>query len=117
MSTSRHRLVVLALLPASALLAACGGDEGEPPTAAATPAEVLIEDSRFELVVPAGTEVTFTNLDRATHTVTSSEGSAAEFDSGDLGEGDEFRQRFAEPGTYDYFCEVHPTMRSTVVVE
>ena len=80
---------------------------------------VTIEQSRFSpdpLEVAAGTEVTFENLDPFAHTVTSAEGSAVEFDSGDLGQDATFTQTFDEAGTYAYFCEIHPTMRAEVVV-
>lgn len=106
------------LLVATALVAACGDDDAT--DAGDASASVTIERSRFgprELTVGSGTEVSFENLDRAAHTVTSADGSALAFDSGDLGEGDVFTQTFDEPGTYDYFCEVHPTMRASVVVE
>ena len=123
MPSSRALVGPAALLVAASVLTACGGGGGsssEGSSEGAGTDEVLIERSRFEpdeLTVPAGTEVTWTNLDRATHTVTSAEGSALEFDSGDLALDDEFSQTFDDAGTYDYFCEVHPTMRSTVVVE
>jgi plastocyanin len=39
------------------------------------------------------------------------------FDSGSMSEGDEFSFTFEEAGTYAYFCQVHPTMRGTIVVE
>lgn len=109
------------LLATTALVAACGDDDDA--TAAdgdAAAAEVTIERSRFEpreLTVAPGTEVTFENLDLASHTVTSAEGSDLAFASGSLGEGAVFTQTFDEPGTYDYFCEVHPTMRGSVSVE
>lgn len=91
--------------------------EDAPAEGAAT---VTIEQSRFserELVVPVGTTVTFINLDGFAHTVTSSEDSPLAFDSGTMNEGAEFTVTFDEPGTYAYFCEVHPTMRATVVVQ
>lgn len=116
-----RRLVLPCVAAAAVFFAACGGessDGGE--DADAPPAEVTIEDSRYlpqELTVPIGTEVTFTNLDRATHTVTVDEDGPGEFDSGDLGLEEQFRHTFTESGTYDYFCEVHPTMRASVVVE
>lgn len=88
-------------------------------TSAATPSTVEIERSRFdtvELVVPAGTTVTFRNLDEFAHTVTSREGSPVAFDSGDLARGETFSFTFDEPGEYRYFCRIHPTMRAVVVV-
>jgi len=133
----RTRTTLIAtLLLASTALAACGGDDDEAATGGADettetteasggaePAadpEVSIERSRFEpdeLVVDVGTEVTWTNLDAFAHTVTSAEGSEATFDSGEMLEGDTFARTFDEAGTYEYFCELHPTMKSTVVVQ
>lgn len=128
----QNRTFLLAtVLAAGALLGACGSEDPADPGgaqaapgagAAATAAEaatVTAERSRFgprEVTIAAGGEVTFQNLDAAAHTVTSAEGAALAFDSDDLAEGDEFVQRFDEPGTYDYFCVIHPTMKGTVVV-
>jgi plastocyanin len=124
MRLHRSRLVVAALV-ATALLPACGDDdETAADTADHTPAEgtdvVTIEGSSFlpdELTVAAGSEVTWENRDPFAHTVTSAEGSAVAFDSGELDEGDTFAQTFDEAGTFDYVCEIHPSMKSTVVVE
>ncbi len=131
----RNRPILLAaVLAAGALLGACGGDDAsdadsaqpapaaaaEPGAAAVEAATVTAERSRFaprDVTVAAGGEVTFRNLDAAAHTVTSAEGAALAFDSGDLAEGDEFVQRFDEPGSYPYLCVIHPTMKGTVVVE
>jgi plastocyanin len=126
MRLNRTALVAGTLL-AGTLLAACGDDddaatdvEEQTEQVAAESAAVTIERSRFEpdeLTVAVGTEVTWENLDAFSHTVTSDEESSLAFDSGDMAEGDTFAQTFDEAGTYEYFCEVHPTMRSTVVVE
>ena len=123
MRLNRTALVAGTLL-AGTLLAACGDDDdtaADPgPDAAGEPAAVTIERSRFEpdeLTVTVGTEVTWENLDAFAHTVTSDEESPLAFDSGEMAEGDTFSQAFDEAGTYEYFCEIHPTMKSTVVVE
>lgn len=120
-----HRLPALLVVAATAALGACGADDA--PTAAdsppaederAQPVVVAIEQSRYErrtVMVRAGTAVTFRNLDLAAHTVTSPE-DGTPFDSGDLAEGEELVARLDEPGTYEYLCEIHPTMRGTVVV-
>lgn len=124
---SAGRLAVALAVTGAFALSACGGDDtssatstperaGDPPTAAT----VSIEQSRFlpdELTVDAGTTVEFVNEDPFAHTVTSKEGGPVQFDSGDLGQDEAFEQTFDEPGTYDYFCEIHPTMRASVVVD
>ena len=63
---------------------------------------------------PVGTPVTWTNLDPTAHTVSASDGS---FDSGTLEPDARFETTFERPGTFAYFCQIHPTMRGTVRVE
>ncbi len=63
--------------------------------------------------VEPGAEVTWRNDDPTAHTVTAEDGS---FDSGTIEPSDGFAQRFMEPGTYTYFCQIHPTMRASVRV-
>ena len=77
--------------------------------------EMKIEGYAFEertLTIKAGTTVTWTNEDVASHTVT---GDA--FDSGKLSQGAKWSYRFTEPGTYTYYCAYHPSMTATVIVE
>lgn len=117
-----RRALLPSLALAAVLLAACGDDDDATATATDDPAAdavVTMEESRFApdpLDVAPGTEVTFENLDAYAHTVTAADGSTVEFDSGQLGEGDTFVQTFDDAGTYEYFCEIHPTMRAEVVV-
>jgi plastocyanin len=88
-------------------------------TAAAKPAvkpAVTIKDFKFgppTLMVPVGTVVTWTNRDEEPHTVTSATGA---FASAGLSFEDTFKQKFTKPGTYTYFCALHPQMKATVVV-
>jgi plastocyanin len=117
---SPRRTLLPSLILAAVLLGACGDDDDATATDdPAAEAVVTMEQSRFApdpIEVAPGTEVTFENLDPFAHTVTSAEGSTLEFDSGQLGEGDTFVQAFDDAGTYEYFCEIHPTMRAEVVV-
>ena len=79
--------------------------------------EVKIDNFAFapqRIVVQAGTTVTWTNADDAPHTVASS---TKVFKSGALDTEDKFSFTFATPGTYEYFCSLHPHMTGTVVVE
>ena len=84
---------------------------------AAAPIAVGIKDFKFSppsLTVPAGTTVTWTNNDERRHTVTSTTGA---FGSMQLNSGDTFAQTFTQPGTYQYFCSVHPRMQAAVIVK
>jgi plastocyanin len=63
--------------------------------------------------VPAGTQVTWTNLDTAPHTVTFTESKSG---SSTLQQGQTFSYTFKTPGTYAYYCAVHPYMTATVIV-
>jgi plastocyanin len=79
-------------------------------------ASVDIVDFAFDassITVEVGSTVTWTNAGDATHTVTSDDGS---FDSGDLASGETFSFTFDEPGTYTYFCAIHPDMVGEIVV-
>ena len=78
---------------------------------------VIIENFTFSpevLTVPVGTEVTWENHDDIPHTVTSED--TTTFASSLLDTGDRFSFRFTAPGTYPYFCSVHPMMTAKVVV-
>jgi plastocyanin len=70
--------------------------------------------------VSPGTIVTWKNSDTVSHTVTSGKSTDANsgsvFDSGLIKSGLEFKFTFRDPGTYDYFCSVHPWMVGKVTV-
>jgi plastocyanin len=95
---------------------------GAPRAVAAQPApaaaaEVEIDQFAFvpqRITVKAGTTVTWINEDDAPHTVASSN---KLFKSKGLDTKDKFSFTFMTPGTYAYFCSVHPHMTGTVVVE
>ena len=79
--------------------------------------QVRIEDFAFvpaNIVVEAGTTVTWTNYDGVGHTVTSDEGD--ELDSDLLGGNETFSHTFDEPGAYRYHCTPHPNMQGLVTV-
>jgi plastocyanin len=85
--------------------------------AGASPAaHVTINHFAFEpaqLSVAAGTTVTWVNNDEEAHTVTALDRSYA---SAGLEHEEAYTHRFATPGTYTYFCALHPHMTATVVV-
>lgn len=63
--------------------------------------------------VRVGSTLTWTNQDRAPHSVTFENGMA---DSGLLSQGQSFGYTFRTPGTYQYSCSIHPSMLATVTV-
>ncbi len=63
--------------------------------------------------VRVGTTVTWTNQDNVPHSVTFKNGMK---DSGLLSQGQSFSYTFNTPGTYQYYCTVHPYMVATVTV-
>jgi plastocyanin len=79
--------------------------------------EVKIDNFSFgpaALTVPVGTTVTWTNRDDIPHTVVSDD---KVFKSKVLDTDEKFSYTFSKPGTYPYFCSVHPKMTGKVVVQ
>jgi amicyanin len=66
-----------------------------------------------ELKVKAGTTVTWTNEDDIPHTVVSPNN----FRSKVLDTTGTYAFTFMTPGTYKYFCSLHPHMAGTIIVE
>ena len=72
-----------------------------------------------QLTIKKGTVVTFINLDRARHTVTSDD---RKFDSGVITSGQSFTMTFDEVGAFPYYCDFHGgkggvDMAGTIVVQ
>ena len=79
-------------------------------------AEVKIDNFSFApkaITVPVGTTVTWTNRDDIPHNVVSTE---KKFSSQVLDTDQTFSFHFQSPGSYPYFCKIHPMMTGTVVV-
>ena len=66
------------------------------------------------MTISVGDTVTWTNEDKAPHTVTSTDGGP--LDSPTLQQGDSWSFTFTKPGTYQYYCAIHPDMVGTVTV-
>jgi plastocyanin len=79
---------------------------------------IEIKDFAFNpqaITVKSGEKVTWINRDEEPHTIVSvgkqfKKSSALDTDQ-------EFTITVGAPGTYDYFCSVHPKMTGTIVVE
>jgi plastocyanin len=86
---------------------------------AAAATEVKIDNFSFGpgvLTVAVGTTVTWINHDDIPHTVVSTDDPKA-FKSKVLDTDEKFSYTFAKPGSYPYFCSVHPKMTGKVVVQ
>ena len=73
----------------------------------------------YDVSVATGATVLWSNDDSAAHTVSSGTidaGLTGVFDSGLFMAGGSFEFTFDTPGTYDYFCMVHPWMTGIVSV-
>ena len=112
------RVLVLGLFLAS-MLAACSGESNDTTESAGGDEQrIEIANQAFDpetVTVAVGTTVTWVSADPNLPHTSNSEDEI--WFSGTLNEGDEFPFTFDEPGTYAYFCEVHPTMTGTIVVE
>ena len=91
------------------------------PAPVPVPAEqrVTIDNFAFDppvLTISPGTRVTWLNRDDVPHTATSSDLPPA-FESKAIDTDETFSHVFARPGTYTYFCAVHPHMTATVIVK
>ena len=87
--------------------------------AATAPNSITIDNFAFApatITVAPGTKVTWTNRDDEPHTVVS-DADPKLFKSGPLDTDDGFSFTFEKPGTYRYFCSIHPHMVGTVVVQ
>jgi amicyanin len=86
---------------------------------AASPATaVSIDNFTFtpqSLTVKAGTTVTWTNKDDIPHGIAATHNAFKR--SPALDTDDSYSFTFTTPGTYQYFCYVHPHMTGTIVVE
>jgi plastocyanin len=67
------------------------------------------------LTIKAGTTVTWTNKDDIPHGIASSNNAFKK--SKALDTDDSYSFTFTTPGSYQYFCYIHPHMTGTIVVE
>ena len=92
-----------------------GKGNGSPP---AEKAEVKIDNFAFtpvELTVAAGTTVEWINRDDIPHVVISDDKKTFKSKARDTD--DKFSYTFTQPGTYSYFCSIHPKMTGKIVLK
>lgn len=123
----RHSLFTTAGLALALVVAACG-DSGDDTAdgddavadggsdAAAVDATITIDEFAFldSPEVAVGETISIVNIDGAPHTWTSSDDV---FDSGTIeADGGSFETSIDAPGTYSFFCSIHPAMTGTITV-
>jgi plastocyanin len=118
-NTMRSALVAAGLGAATAAMLAAvvlpGWAQTSPQTAGGA---ISIDNFTFApqtLTVKAGTTVTWTNRDDIPHGIAAQDNAFAK--SKALDTDDSYSFTFTTPGTYKYFCYVHPHMTGTIVVE
>jgi plastocyanin len=113
-ATARPAAPAVAARPAAPPAAVVGAQVA---SAAADGPTIRIKNYQFEtpsLTVPAGTTVSWLNDDVDVHTATSRNRA---FSSPGLDRSETYAFRFDTPGTYAYFCALHPQMTAEIVVQ
>jgi plastocyanin len=140
--THANRALVGAALASSVIAVACTANAAAPTSGLATPVppaavstvpppkplvaadpnaaggpRISVGNFNFtpaDITVARGTTVTWTNHDDVQHTVTASDSS---FGSSAIETEGSFSFAFAEPGSFSYFCAIHPFMTGRVTVQ
>jgi len=122
MKTLTQRNKKMALLCAISFLNlsifAIAGEMKEADTTGNQQNRIEIKDFAFNpqtLTVKSGEKITWINRDEEPHTVVSVEKQFKKSTALDTDQ--EFTITAGAPGTYTYFCSVHPKMTGTIVVE
>ena len=122
MTTLTHKNKTAALLCGIAFLNlslfALAGEMKNDDSSSSKQNKIEIKDFAFNpqtITVKSGEKVTWINRDEEPHTIVSvgkqfKKSTALDTDQ-------EFTITVGAPGTYDYFCSVHPKMTGTIVVE
>jgi len=118
----RSALLAAALGSATAITLAAavllGTAQSAPPVTQANTNTVSIDNFTFTpqtLRVQVGSAVTWTNRDDIPHGIASENNAFAR--SKALDTDDSYSVTLTTPGTYKYFCYIHPHMTGTIIVE
>lgn len=81
---------------------------------------VVIEGMQFKpatLAISPGDSIVWVNKDIVEHTATTPASAKQPFDSRMIKVGESWSLTFKKPGTYDYICTYHPTMKGVIRVQ
>ena len=117
-SQNKRRALLCAISFLNLSIFALAGEMKDVDTVAANKNTIEIKDFNFSpktITVKSGEKITWINRDEEPHTVVSVEKQFKK--SSALDTDQEFTITAGAPGTYTYFCSVHPKMTGTIVVE
>ena len=109
----RRSLALLAAAPVALAIAAGPAAAGGPSSLGPSSS---IHDRIYApaaITIAAGQTITWHNETIGPHTVTST---SELFNSGRIEGGTSYALRLSTPGTFDYYCTIHPTMKGVVTV-
>jgi len=117
-SQNKRRALLCAISFLNLSIFALAGEMKDVDSVAANKNTIEIKDFNFSpktITVKSGEKITWINRDEEPHTVVSVEKQFKK--SSALDTDQEFTITAGAPGTYTYFCSVHPKMTGTIVVE
>ncbi len=127
-SHARYGILIagIIMLIMACMVAGCSSSQNAPTSPSVAPTintdanSITIENFAFNpatLTIKPGSTVTWTNRDGVDHTIVADSGSPASFKSEALADGASFSFTFTQPGTYGYYCSIHPSMKGTIIVQ
>ena len=117
MSGRRFEVVAIAVTALAIGVALVNIAKARGEIAKAVPTQITVDNFTFTpgtLTVPVNSTVTWMNKDDVPHVIASTDGL---FRSKGLDTDDHFSYTFTKPGTYSYFCSIHPKMVGKIVVQ
>jgi plastocyanin len=117
-SKNKKRALLCAISFLNLSVFALAGEMKDVDSVAGSKNKIVIKDFNFSpktLTVKSGEKITWINRDDEPHTVVSVDKQFKK--SPPLDTDQEFTVTAGAPGTYSYFCSVHPKMTGTIVVE
>ena len=116
--TSKIQIAAILCAVSSVPLFASGGEMANTGSTSASENKIEIKDFAFNpqtITVKAGDKITWINRDEEPHTVVSVEKQFKK--SSALDTDQQFTITAGAPGTYTYYCSVHPKMTGTIIVK
>ena len=116
-SENKKRALLCAISFLNLSIFALAGEMKDVDSAAANKNTIEIKDFAFNpqtIIIRSGEKITWTNRDEEPHTIVSVEKQFKK--SSALDTDQTFTITAGAPGTYTYFCSVHPKMTGTIIV-